>query len=88
MAEQHAGRERRAFGLLQGVGGWEYVDGGAFGHSHWLVPSQTGTDERYHVTSTSCTCLDFAYRGRDVGACKHILGLRAMLHVLRAQADA
>jgi len=86
VSEQQAGRDQRAFGLLRNIDGWEHVDGGAFGDSYWLVPASANEDERYHVTTNQCTCLDFAYRGRSLGACKHIRALKAMLRVLRARA--
>jgi predicted nucleic acid-binding Zn finger protein len=87
VSEQQTDRDRSAFGLLESIGGWDHVDEGPFGNSYWLVPSQAGESERYRVTSTSCTCLDFAYRGRSVGACKHVRALQAMLRVLRARTD-
>jgi hypothetical protein len=87
VSEQQAGRDQRAFGLLEGIGGWDHVDEGPFGRSYWLVPSQTGEHERYRVTATSCTCLDFAYRGRELGGCKHMRALQTMLRVLRTRTD-
>jgi hypothetical protein len=84
MADQEAGRDQRAFWLLEDLDGWQYVDEGAFGHSYWLVPSQLwDSSERYRVTSTSCTCLDFAYRRASFDACKHMRALRAVLRVLQ-----
>jgi hypothetical protein len=84
VSEQQAGRDQRAFGLLERIAGWDHIDEGPFGRSYWLVPSQAGEFERYQVTATSCTCLDFAYRGRESGSCKHMRALQAMLRVLRA----
>jgi len=88
VSEQQADRTQRAFGLLEDIGEWKHVDEGAFGHAYWLAPSQSSESERYRVTATYCTCLDFAYRGGSVGACKHMRALQAMLRVLRAQTDA
>jgi SWIM zinc finger len=87
VSEQQAGRDRRAFGLLESIGGWDHVDEGQYGNSYWLVPSDASEGRRYRVTSTSCSCLDFAYRGRSVGACKHMRALQAMLRVLRARTE-
>lgn len=83
MTDPHATRDQRAFGLLEDLEGWQYVDEGQYGHTYWLIPSRSNPAERYRVTPTWCSCLDYAYRGWSEETCKHIRALRAVLRVLR-----